>query len=86
MLALGGFAERAHLGPMIVFVFIWSTIVYDPIACWTWNPKGWSFVMGGLDFAGGSKSTIALSPRKILPFTCFKSSQRLFIFLLVPPR
>jgi Amt family ammonium transporter len=54
MLALGGFAERAHLGPMIVFVFIWSTIVYDPIACWTWNPNGWSFAMGGLDFAGGT--------------------------------
>jgi len=28
--------------------------VYDPIACWTWNSNGWSFVLGGLDFAGGS--------------------------------
>jgi len=31
-----------------------STIVYNPIACWTWNPAGWSFVLGGLDFAGGT--------------------------------
>jgi Amt family ammonium transporter len=54
MLAIGAFAERAHLGPVMVFVFIWSTLVYDPIACWTWNPNGWSFIMGGLDFAGGS--------------------------------
>lgn len=40
--------------PIIVFIFVWSTIVYDPIAYWTWNPKGWSFIMGGLDFAGGT--------------------------------
>ncbi|KAJ3485624.1 hypothetical protein NLI96_g4814 [Meripilus lineatus] len=54
MLAIGAIAERGRLGPTMVFVFIWSTIVYDPIACWTWNPNGWSFKMGGLDFAGGT--------------------------------
>ena len=54
MLALGAVAERARLGPTILFTFIWSTIVYDPIACWTWNSNGWSFVLGGLDFAGGT--------------------------------
>ncbi|KAJ6485507.1 ammonium transporter [Mycena sanguinolenta] len=37
MLAVGGFAERAHLGPLLFFVFAWSTLVYDPIACWTWQ-------------------------------------------------
>ncbi|KAJ3751823.1 ammonium transporter [Lentinula raphanica] len=54
MLALGAVSERGRLGPCIAFVFIWSTLVYDPIACWTWNSNGWSFVLGGLDFAGGS--------------------------------
>ncbi|KAI0037158.1 ammonium transporter [Vararia minispora EC-137] len=54
MLAIGAIAERARLGPTMVFVFIWSTIVYNPIACWTWNPAGWSFLLGGLDFAGGT--------------------------------
>ncbi|KAI0933355.1 hypothetical protein AcV5_005518 [Taiwanofungus camphoratus] len=54
MLAVGAFAERSRLGPIIVFIFVWSTIVYDPIACWTWNPHGWSSVLGGLDFAGGT--------------------------------
>ncbi|KAI9288998.1 ammonium transporter AmtB-like domain-containing protein [Umbelopsis sp. AD052] len=53
-LAIGSAAERARILPMIIFIFIWSTIVYDPIACWTWNPAGWSFQMGGLDFAGGT--------------------------------
>ncbi|ETW76197.1 ammonium transporter [Heterobasidion irregulare TC 32-1] len=54
MLALGAIAERARLGPTMVFVFVWSTIVYNPIACWTWSANGWSLLMGGLDFAGGT--------------------------------
>jgi len=53
-LAVGAVAERARLGPVLVFIFVWSTLVYDPIANWTWNANGWSFKMGGLDFAGGT--------------------------------
>jgi Amt family ammonium transporter len=52
MIMVGGAHERARLGPMMVYLFIWMTIVYCPIAEWTWNPKGWVAVMGGLDFAG----------------------------------
>jgi hypothetical protein len=54
MIAIGAVAERGRLGPALVFVFIWSTIVYDPIACWTWNRNGWSDSLGVLDFAGGT--------------------------------
>lgn len=54
VLAIGGFAERSKIGPVMVFLFVWLTIVYCPIACWTWNSNGWSFIMGGLDFAGGT--------------------------------
>ena len=54
MIAIGAVAERGRLGPLLVFVFVWSTLVYDPIACWTWNPNGWAYVLGGLDFAGGT--------------------------------
>ncbi|KIK78941.1 hypothetical protein PAXRUDRAFT_834350 [Paxillus rubicundulus Ve08.2h10] len=54
MIAIGAVAERSRLGPLLVFVFVWSTLVYDPIACWTWNVNGWSFKLGGLDFAGGT--------------------------------
>ncbi|KAK4679916.1 ammonium transporter Amt1 [Podospora pseudoanserina] len=53
-LAIGAAADRGRMLPAIVFIFIWATIVYDPIAYWTWNPNGWSLVMGGLDFAGGT--------------------------------
>jgi len=54
MIAIGAVAERGRLGPLLVFVFVWSTLVYDPLACMTWNSNGWSFVRGGLDFAGGT--------------------------------
>ncbi|KAI1631795.1 ammonium transporter AmtB-like domain-containing protein [Biscogniauxia mediterranea] len=53
-LAIGAAVDRARILPCIVFIFIWSTIVYDPIAYWTWNANGWSYQMGGLDFAGGT--------------------------------
>ncbi|KAL7629293.1 ammonium transporter Amt1 [Parahypoxylon ruwenzoriense] len=58
-LATGAVAERGRMLPCVVFMFIWSTIIYDPIACWTWNPSGWSNRMGGLDFAGGTPVHIA---------------------------
>lgn len=45
--------------PCIIYMFVWSTVVYDPIACWTWNPSGWIYQLGGLDFAGGTPVHIA---------------------------
>ncbi|KAF2973260.1 hypothetical protein GQX73_g283 [Xylaria multiplex] len=53
-LAIGAAVDRARILPCIVFIFVWSTIVYDPIAYWTWNANGWSYLLGGLDFAGGT--------------------------------
>jgi ammonium transporter, Amt family len=53
MIVMGGAMERGAIGPSCVFIFIWSTIVYDPIACWTWNPAGFLYKLGSLDFAGG---------------------------------
>lgn len=53
-LAIGAAAERARFLPATVFIFVWSTLVYDFLAYWTWNPNGWSQNMGGLDFAGGT--------------------------------
>lgn len=53
-LAVGAVAERGRILPCIIYMFIWSTVIYDPIACWTWNSTGWVFKKGGLDFAGGT--------------------------------
>ena len=53
-LAVGAAAERGRMLPCVIFMFVWSTLIYDPIACWTWNTSGWVAQMGGLDFAGGT--------------------------------
>lgn len=58
-LAAGAVAERGRMLPCVVFMFIWTTIIYDPIACWTWNSSGWVYKLGGLDFAGGTPVHIA---------------------------
>eukprot|EP00834_Sanchytrium_tribonematis_P000176 NODE_4_length_77007_cov_1.156642.p16 type:complete len:442 gc:universal NODE_4_length_77007_cov_1.156642:27115-28440(+) len=52
-LMLGAAAERCRILPKIVFVFIWSTLVYNPIAHWVWSTEGWLFKLRCLDFAGG---------------------------------
>lgn len=50
---MGAVAERGRLLPAMVFIFFWATLVYCPIVCWTWNPNGWAFKYGVMDYAGG---------------------------------
>jgi ammonium transporter, Amt family len=50
----GAFAERMRFGAYIVFVVLWSTLVYDPVAHWVWADGGWLAKLGALDFAGGT--------------------------------
>jgi len=52
-LIAGAFAERMKFSAFLVFTFLWSTIVYDPVAHWVWGTGGWLRNMGALDFAGG---------------------------------
>ncbi len=52
-LITGAFAERMRFGTFLVFVTIWVTIVYAPIAHWVWG-GGWLGKLGALDFAGGT--------------------------------
>jgi Amt family ammonium transporter len=48
-----GVAERVRLSSFIVFMLLWTTFVYCPIAHWAWG-GGWAQSMGLLDFAGGT--------------------------------
>ncbi|KAJ3124269.1 hypothetical protein HK098_001279 [Nowakowskiella sp. JEL0407] len=52
-LPFGSAADRTRILPSIIFLFVWSTLVYDPIAYWVWAPNGWLKKLGYLDFAGG---------------------------------
>ncbi|KAF9404469.1 hypothetical protein BGZ94_004155 [Podila epigama] len=53
-LAYGASAERMRIMPSILFLFIWSTLVYDVVTYWVWGPNGWLTVMGVMDYAGGT--------------------------------
>ena len=50
----GAVAERMKFSTYVVFITLWSTLVYDPIAHWVWGEGGWLLKMGALDFAGGT--------------------------------
>jgi ammonium transporter, Amt family len=52
-LITGTFAERFKFSTYLVFLVVWSTLVYDPLAHWVWGIGGWIREMGALDFAGG---------------------------------
>ncbi len=50
----GALAERIKFSAYVVFIFLWATIVYDPICHWVWGDNGWLKNLGALDFAGGT--------------------------------
>jgi Amt family ammonium transporter len=53
-LVVGAVAERTRFSSYILFIVMFSLFVYAPIAHWTWNPDGFLFKWGVLDFAGGT--------------------------------
>jgi Amt family ammonium transporter len=53
-LITGAFAERKKFSTFIVFILVWATLVYDPLAHWVWGVGGWLRNLGALDFAGGT--------------------------------
>ncbi|KAI9005384.1 ammonium transporter AmtB-like domain-containing protein [Gaertneriomyces semiglobifer] len=71
-LIFGSVAERIRLVPAMIFIFLWSTLVYDFGAYWTWSYRGWikslscldtlstePCAVGGFDFAGGGPVHVA---------------------------
>ncbi len=53
-LIVGAFVDRMKFSAMLVFMILWSVIVYAPIAHWVWASTGFLFSAGVLDFAGGT--------------------------------
>jgi ammonium transporter, Amt family len=53
-LIVGAVVERMRFMALVIFISLWSLIVYAPIAHWVWEPGGWLATMGVLDFAGGA--------------------------------
>jgi Amt family ammonium transporter len=74
-LITGSIAERINFKSYILFIVLFSLLVYAPLAHWTWHPEGFLFKLGVLDFAGGTvvhmsagwaalAAAIYLKPRK----------------------
>jgi ammonium transporter len=61
----GALAERIKFGPYCLFLLLWGTLVYAPLAHWVWavgadgKAIGWLGAKGALDFAGGTVVHIA---------------------------
>jgi len=53
-LVVGATAERISFKAYVLFMILFSILIYSPIAHWTWHPDGLLFKMGVLDFAGGT--------------------------------
>ena len=53
-LIIGAFVERVKISALLVFIVLWVTLVYFPIAHMVWDSTGLFFLMGAMDFAGGT--------------------------------
>ena len=49
----GAVVERMRFGPYVLFIALWTLLVYAPMAHWVWG-GGWLMTRGVLDFAGGT--------------------------------
>jgi len=78
----GAFAERMKFKTYLVFVVLWATLVYCPVAHWVWSENGWLRKIGSLDFAGGTvvhmtsgftalAAAIMVGPRRGFPRQAF---------------
>jgi Amt family ammonium transporter len=50
----GAIVERMRFRAYAVFILLWATLIYDPLARWVWGQGGWLATRGAIDFAGGT--------------------------------
>jgi Amt family ammonium transporter len=50
----GALADRVKFSAWALFITLWATVVYFPVAHWVWADGGWAFDLGVIDFAGGT--------------------------------
>jgi len=53
-LVVGATAERIRFTAYVLFMILFSLLIYAPIAHWNWHPDGFLAKMGVIDFAGGT--------------------------------
>jgi len=92
VLAFGSAAERTKLPAYLVFLFVWSTLVYNFCTYWCWAPHGWLHHYGVLDYAGGTPVHVCsgfaalayaliTGPRKTVNHKKLKPSSMMDVFM-----
>jgi ammonium transporter, Amt family len=65
----GACADRMKFSALLVFMTLWSLLVYAPLAHWVWDPNGWLNRMGIAEFAGGTVvGSTPASPASCVPW------------------
>jgi len=59
-LITGAFAERMKFSAMILFMLLWATCVYDPLAHWVWGKGGW--LASGIQVPCSAPSILPVAP------------------------
>ena len=63
-LITGSFAERVRFSAYLLFMVLFSLLIYCPLAHWTWHPEGFLHKWGVLDFAGGTVVHMSAGSRR----------------------
>lgn len=50
----GALADRVKFSAWALFIALWATVVYFPVAHWVWAEGGWLYELEVIDFAGGT--------------------------------
>ncbi len=71
-LITGAFAERAKFGPFLIFMGLWSLLVYAPVAHWVFDLEGWIAAdLKAVDFAGGTAIHVNAGAAALAAAICY---------------
>ena len=74
-LVVGAVAERIRFTSFVLFIVLFSVLVYAPLAHWSWHPEGFLAKMGALDFAGGTVVHISAGCAALAGVTGFETQK-----------
>jgi len=84
-LVVGAVAERIKFSSYVLFVVLFSLLVYAPLAHWSWHPDGILAKWGALDFAGGTVVHISAGCAALAGAIVLKQRRSHIEHLEIPP-
>jgi len=84
-LVVGAVAERIKFTSYVLFIALFSMLVYAPLAHWSWHPDGILAKMGALDFAGGTVVHISAGCAALAGAMVLKQRRSHIEHLEIPP-